>query len=150
MDQLALFQATITLAKQHGMPADPGSPLGLDHLSEMCRQAEGFDDQAKIGRWLGWAQCAVVAASLGLTLEDMKALNTTTPPERGRIVRGNERLTQMVGADPQRTAGVRAMGEELAQLDRTHAMATALVRAAAQLAINELTQQFGNDRQCGD
>ena len=31
--------------------------------------------EAKLGRWLGWAQCAVVAANVGITLADMKALN---------------------------------------------------------------------------
>lgn len=31
--------------------------------------------EAKLGRWLGWAQAAVVAANIGVTLDDVKALN---------------------------------------------------------------------------
>ncbi len=49
---------------------------GLEHLRSMLAKvnASKFSD-AKLGRWLGWAQCAVVAANVGPTLDDMKALN---------------------------------------------------------------------------
>ncbi|WP_239591355.1 hypothetical protein [Mycolicibacterium tusciae] len=36
----------------------------------------------KLGRWLGWAQCAVVAANVGLSLDDMKAINQRCMTER--------------------------------------------------------------------
>ena len=75
MNQLAAFKDTIELAEQRGMP-EWGGELGLAHLRSMYERAiEGKHSDAKLGRWLGWAQCAVVAAAIGLTLEDMKAIN---------------------------------------------------------------------------
>lgn len=80
MNQLAAFRDTIALAEDRGMP-EYGGELGLDHLRSMYQQAQTFQSdwstfsEAKLGRWLGWAQCAVVAAAIGLTLEDMKQLN---------------------------------------------------------------------------
>lgn len=58
------------------MARRPGSPLGLDHLIGMGARIQAGDfSAAKVGRWLGWAQCAVVAAGIGLTLDDMKQIN---------------------------------------------------------------------------
>lgn len=75
MDQLEAFRDTIALAEERGMP-EHGGELGLAHLRWMYEQAEvGHFGIAKLGRWLGWAQCAVVAASIGLTLEDMREIN---------------------------------------------------------------------------
>ena len=54
----------------------PGSDLGLSHLRVMMETVEKSEfSDAKLGRWLGWAQCAVVAAHVGVTLADMKELN---------------------------------------------------------------------------
>lgn len=76
MNQLQAFRDTIALAEQRGMPELPGSDLGLHHLRRMVAVVEeGSFGPAKLGRWLGWAQCAVVAAGVGVTLDDMKALN---------------------------------------------------------------------------
>lgn len=69
------FAETVCRAAAHGMPLSPGSPLGLAHLTVMRTRAQSFSG-AKLGRWLGWAQCAVVAADIGLALEDMQAINT--------------------------------------------------------------------------
>jgi len=80
VNQLAAFRDTITLAEERGMP-EYGGELGLAHLRSMYERAQAFQadwstfSEAKLGRWLGWAQCAVVAAAIGLTLDDMKALN---------------------------------------------------------------------------
>ncbi|QRY43163.1 hypothetical protein JVX93_21705 [Mycolicibacterium boenickei] len=75
MNQLAAFNDTISLAEQRGMPEHRGE-LGLAHLRSMYDQAVSSDfSDAKLGRWLGWAQCAVVASSIGVTLEDMKQIN---------------------------------------------------------------------------
>lgn len=75
IDQLAAFSATIELAEQRGMP-EHGGHLGLAHLRSMYEQAStGRFNAAKLGRWLGWAQCAVVAAAIGLELEDMAEIN---------------------------------------------------------------------------
>lgn len=75
MDQLAAFDDTIALAEERGMP-EHGGELGLAHLRSMYEQASSSDfSDAKLGRWLGWAQCAVVAAAIGLGLEDMKQIN---------------------------------------------------------------------------
>lgn len=47
------------------------------HLQDMCeqilREPQRFSE-AKLGRWLGWAQACVVAGGYG-TLHDMKAIN---------------------------------------------------------------------------
>lgn len=76
MNQIDALRDTVSLAEQHDMPALPGSDLGLDHLRSMLATASAAEfSEAKLGRWLGWAQCAVVAANVGLTLDDMKALN---------------------------------------------------------------------------
>ena len=77
VDQLAAFRETIELAEERGMPDDRGSDLGLDHLRGMLAAVEAAAvtfSPAKLGRWLGWVQCAVVAAGAG-TLEEMKAIN---------------------------------------------------------------------------
>ena len=80
MNQLEALRDTIRLAVDRGMAEAPGSELGLAHLRSMVARVEegvvqGEFSDAKLGRWLGWAQCAVVAANVGVTLEDMKALN---------------------------------------------------------------------------
>lgn len=75
MNQLAAFKDTIELAERRGMP-EHGGELGLAHLRSMYQQASaGNFSEAKLGRWLGWAQCAVVAAAIGLELDDMKEIN---------------------------------------------------------------------------
>lgn len=78
------FADTVFLASQQGMPLNPGSPLGLAHLMEMRIRAQAFDG-AKLGRWLGWAQCAAVAADIGITLEDMQTINTRASEETERV-----------------------------------------------------------------
>lgn len=76
MNQLAALRDTVTLAETRGMPDWPGTTLGLEHLRSMLARVEsGEFSEAKLGRWLGWAQCAVVAAAIGITLDDMKAIN---------------------------------------------------------------------------
>jgi len=76
MEQVEAFRETVALAAKHGMPAMPGSELGLDHLRVMLNTVEGQSfDEDKLGRWLGWAQCAVVAAGVDISLNDMKTLN---------------------------------------------------------------------------
>lgn len=76
MNQLEAFRETIALAERKGMPPDPETSRGLAHLRRMLEQVEaGVFSPAKLGRWLGWAQCAVVAACPDVTLEDMKAIN---------------------------------------------------------------------------
>lgn len=76
MNQLQALRETITLGDAKGMPDLPGSALGLEHLRGMVSAIEsGSFPSDKLGRWLGWAQCAVVAADVGVTLDDMKALN---------------------------------------------------------------------------
>lgn len=83
VDQVAAFRETVRLAEEHQMPEMPGSSVGLAHLRTMAAAGESSDfPPDKLGRWLGWAQCAVVVAGVGLTLDDMKNLNaTSTAPE---------------------------------------------------------------------
>ena len=77
MNQIQAFRDTVALAEDVDMPTLPGSPVGLDHLEGMLRRAEQPDfSETKLGRWLGWAQCALVVADVGVTLEDVKQINS--------------------------------------------------------------------------
>lgn len=75
MNQREAFAETIEAAERAGMPALPGSPRGLAHLKDMFGRLQPSFSEAKVGRWLGWAQCAVEGSGVGLTLEDMKQIN---------------------------------------------------------------------------
>ena len=76
MNQREAFRETVELAQMIGMPEAPGTPLGLAHLRDMERRIDAGDfSPSKLGRWLGWAQCALVAANVGVTLEDVKQIN---------------------------------------------------------------------------
>lgn len=83
MDQLQALRDTVSLAEDCGMPELPNDTdgLGLSHLRDMLSTAQrgGFSSD-KLGRWVGWAQCAVVSARIGVTLNDMKALNARLVP----------------------------------------------------------------------
>lgn len=75
MNQQEALRETVKLAVDHGMALDRDGHLGLYHLKEMLHAVDRGDfSDAKLGRWLGWAQCAV-AANIGLTLDDMKRIN---------------------------------------------------------------------------
>ena len=75
MNQRAAFDETVTLAKNLGMPELPGSSLGLEHLRDMQTRITDDFSEAKLGRWLGWAQAALVAANVGASLEAVKQIN---------------------------------------------------------------------------
>jgi hypothetical protein len=93
MNQLAAMRETLTRAQACGMADISGFADGCEywHLQDMVERAEAamrmpgmeFSD-AKLGRWLGWMQCAVVAAAIGLTLEDMKEINRLRAADGGR------------------------------------------------------------------
>ncbi|WP_343929754.1 hypothetical protein [Tsukamurella strandjordii] len=77
VDQLGAFRETIAFAEKRGMLDEPDSDLGLSHLRGMLATVEAEPaafSPAKLGRWLGWVQAAVVAAGVG-TLDDMKAIS---------------------------------------------------------------------------
>lgn len=102
VNQLQAFRDTVALAEQRGMPGLPGSDLGLDHLRRMASVLEeAAFSPAKLGRWLGWAQCAVVAAGIGVTLDDMKTLNAShiaDPPcltADGTLLEANSAMVRM-------------------------------------------------------
>ena len=67
----ALRQTAEIAAQADDMPE--GGELGRAHIVGMLDRIEGFSP-SKLGRWLGWAQAAVVAAGAA-TLEDMKRIN---------------------------------------------------------------------------
>lgn len=75
MNQKAAFIETVQVAIDRGMPENPGSPTGLAHMRDMLTRIRADYSDAKVGRWLGWAQCALVAAEVGVTLDDVKAIN---------------------------------------------------------------------------
>lgn len=72
---------TMQLARDNDMNKHPRPESGtcsthyhhLEGMLETMIQDMWMPDD-KLGRWLGWMQCAVVAAGCG-TLEDMKAIN---------------------------------------------------------------------------
>lgn len=74
MNMREAFRETVEMALLRRMPMRPGSELGLHHLLSMQVRITPEFSEAKLGRWLGWAQCAVVAAGCA-TLEEMKDLN---------------------------------------------------------------------------
>ena len=75
MNQLGAFDATIALAEERGMPEQHQFPsLSLEHLRDMRRRVHDDMSGSKLGRWLGWAQCAVVASGHA-TLDEMKQIN---------------------------------------------------------------------------
>lgn len=86
MDQRAAFDETIELARRADMENnwDTVESLSFAHLLDMQARihADTTMSEAKLGRWLGWAQASVVAADIGLTLDDMKQLNQRHSTER--------------------------------------------------------------------
>jgi len=82
MNQREALRETIELARANGMDNCTSDIPELDfpHLVSMYDRIIAADvtstpfSEAKIGRWLGWAQAAVVVHGEA-SLEDMKALN---------------------------------------------------------------------------
>jgi len=76
MNVIKAMEETVRLAADNGMPAViEVDELSFLHLCSMLeRMQEGNFSYGKQCRWLGWAQCAVVAAGCA-TLEDMKQIN---------------------------------------------------------------------------
>ncbi len=79
MNQREAFRETLELARQFGMDNCSSDIPEVDypHLADMWERirADPNMSEAKLGRWLGWAQAAVVGSGLGPTLDDMKAIN---------------------------------------------------------------------------
>ena len=76
MNMRMAFDETMLLARSRNMHIRkiPES-LAYGHLLEMRGKIyESEMSDGKLGRWLGWAQAAVVAAGCG-TLEEMKQIN---------------------------------------------------------------------------
>lgn len=78
MNMRQAFVETLNLAKSLGMDnltIEEHESLNYEHLVDMATKITPDFSEAKLGRWLGWCQCAVVAANIGASLEDMKAIN---------------------------------------------------------------------------
>jgi hypothetical protein len=78
VNQLQAFRDTVSLAEKAEMPPMSAvhDSLGLAHMRSMLKRIEaGEFSESKLGRWLGWAQAALVAANVGVTLEDVKQIN---------------------------------------------------------------------------
>lgn len=69
--QLGAFRATVCAARRAGRPLHPGTEYGLEWMEGMLARlyANPQYDEAKVGRWLGYAQGLVVAAQVGITVE---------------------------------------------------------------------------------
>ena len=73
IDIVVAMRDTIECADEAKMP--PSGPLSYRHIISMLDKIElGGFSYTKQCRWLGWMQCAIVAAGCA-TLEDMKAIN---------------------------------------------------------------------------
>ena len=74
MNILGAMEETVRLAHKSDKFPSSGN-LGYAHIAGMLiTMKEGTFSYGKMCRWLGWAQCAVVAAGAA-TLEDMKRIN---------------------------------------------------------------------------
>ena len=103
MNQLGAMKDTMALAERLNAghePKDHTSSTSIQHLREMYQKV--LDDQTKappyrmssdkLGRWLGWMQCAIhVTWPHLVTLDDFKAYNQAhatppMPPEDGSVI----------------------------------------------------------------
>ena len=78
MNMLEAAKDTLALARTRGMHDLSDIPeLDYPHLQEMLVKMETVEmSPAKLGRWLGWLQAAVVANTFGLvSLNDCKEIN---------------------------------------------------------------------------
>jgi hypothetical protein len=74
---LRAMDATVSFAEVRGMDRiEPAGPtLSYAHLQDMQRQMhERPMNDGKLNRWLGWAQCAVVASGRA-SLDEMREIN---------------------------------------------------------------------------
>lgn len=78
MNQNKAFTETLNLAHERGMDKltwdDTSKDLSYAHLEDMATRITDDFSESKLGRWLGWAQAAVVAAGIA-TLDEMKEIN---------------------------------------------------------------------------
>lgn len=80
MDMRAAFDDTIELAKDRQMWAHEDDlmlrqeGMSFEHILYMRSRITPDFSEAKLGRWLGWVQCAVVASGVA-TLDDMNDIN---------------------------------------------------------------------------
>jgi len=80
MNVMEAMKETVYLASSVAQKLPNSGPLSAAHLINMyhrMREREDENDPMSYGkkcRWLGWAQCAVVASGAA-TLEDMKRIN---------------------------------------------------------------------------
>lgn len=77
MDMRKAMRETLELAVASAMPEGSAEdPLSLAHMRTMeARLRNANVSEGKLGRWLGWMQAALVAADVGVTLEDVKMIN---------------------------------------------------------------------------
>lgn len=82
INQVAAFKATLDMAAERNMALVPmpDESLSFEHMEDMWEKIISAEDDetpfdpGKLGRWLGWAQCCMVAGGLA-TLDELKALN---------------------------------------------------------------------------
>lgn len=78
MNMIQAARDTMELAQLSGMGLKTSAYPECDynHLMDMLEKMEEEEfSEGKMGRWLGWMQCAVVCADIGLTLHHMKEIN---------------------------------------------------------------------------
>lgn len=81
MNMIKAFEETLALAREHGLE-NVGSDTPdadynhlVDMLEQIKKEPEKFSE-GKLGRWLGWAQCAVYMGANGdIPLDELKEIN---------------------------------------------------------------------------
>lgn len=82
MNQIEAMRDTLALAELRGMDNITSDYPDVDypHLKDMFIRAQaGHEDgqpfsESKLGRWLGWMQCAIYSGGHA-TLDELKAIN---------------------------------------------------------------------------
>ncbi len=74
INQLDAMDATIELMERRLSKGYSLAPEDVEHLRGMYPKMTEMDDEAKIGRWLGWAQGFLCSYNI-VTLEECKDIN---------------------------------------------------------------------------
>lgn len=105
MNQLQAFRDTLDYIEGKGRmdyweQRSKGRPkeLRVDHIRDMLRRIEEDSwafSAAKLGRWLGWAQCAATVAGV-LSLDEAKMINRANETDQGGKIT-DEMILRLLG-----------------------------------------------------
>lgn len=105
MNQLAAFKETLELAEPFAAFMKEPNELSYDHLVDMFARIDLAEkagtpfSESKKGRWLGWAQAAVVRTGF-VSLEDMKNINVKHSKDEPRVTLTPQEFKQELSKFP--------------------------------------------------